>query len=213
MSLLTKLGTKVKTIFTFKVLSVLSIPVALIISGLYVGSATAAFSGSTSNAADSWTAGTVALTNNHGTALFQATNIIPGYTETHCLTVSSTATVPTTLKMYTSAVSSTGPAGAPLLSSYLTVQVLEGSGGTNIDGQGGGCTGFVPAAGQATTPSFNGTLATFANHTSFANGVGNFALPAGGSRQYQITVTLPSSTPNTLQGTAAGATFVWEAQS
>jgi hypothetical protein len=213
MSLLTQLGTKVKAVFTYKLLSVLSIPVALLASGLFVGVSTAAFSGSTSNADNSWTAGTVALTNNHGAALFSATNIIPGYTETHCITVSSTATVPTTLKMYTSAVSSTGPVDAPLLSSHLNVQVLEGSGGTNTDGQTGGCAGFVPAAGQATTPSFSGTLATFANSTSFANGVGNFALPAGGSRQYQITVTLPGNTPNTLQGTSAGATFNWEAQS
>lgn len=207
------LVTKLKTVSLFKILGASSIPVAIVVSGLMVwNGSTAAFNGVTSNGPESWTAGSVSLTNNHAAALFSAANITPGYTETHCITVNSTATVPTQLKMYTAAVTSSGPVSAPLLSSYLNVQVMEGSGGTNSDGTPGGCTGFVPAAGQTTTPTFNGNLATFANSNSFANGVGNFALPAGGSRQYQITVTLPSNTPNTLQSTLAGATFVWEAQ-
>lgn len=212
MSLLTKLGTKMKTISIYKTLGLLTVPAAILLSGIVVTSASASFSGVTNNGPQSWSTGTVALTNNHASALFSSTNITPGYTETHCITVNSTATVPTQLKMYTSAVTSTGPNGAPLLSSNLTVQVMEGSGGTNTDGPTGGCTGFTPATGQTTTPTFSGTLAAFANNSSFATGVGNYALPAGGSRQYQITVALPASAPNTLQDTVAGATFVWEAQ-
>lgn len=212
MSLLTTLGTKLKAVSIYKALAVLSVPAAVVLTGAAVTISSASFSGVTNNGPQQWSAGTVALTNNHAAALFSSTNITPGYTETHCITVNSTATVPTQLKMYTSAVSSTGPVGAPLLSSHLTVQVMEGSGGTNSDGPTGGCTGFVPAPGQSATPTFNGTLAAFASNSSYATGVGNFALPAGGSRQYQITVALPSSTPNTLQGTTAGATFIWEAQ-
>lgn len=212
MSLISKLGIKLKEISIYKALGLLTVPAAIVLTGALVTGASASFSGVTNNGPQQWSAGTVALTNNHAAALFSTTNITPGYTETHCITVTSTATVPTQLKMYTSAVSSTGPVGAPLLSSHLTVQVMEGSGGTNTDGPTGGCTGFVPAAGQSTAPTFNGTLATFATNSSYANGVGNFVLPAGGSRQYQITVALPNSTPNTLQGTTAGATFIWEAQ-
>jgi hypothetical protein len=212
LSLFANLGTKLKAISIYKVLGLIAVPAAVVLTGVAVTISSAAFSGVTSNGPQQWSAGTVALTNNHAAALFGTTNITPGYTETHCITVNSTATVPTQLKMYTSAVSSTGPVGAPLLSSHLTVQVMEGSGGTNTDGPTGGCTGFVPATGQSDTPSFTGTLAVFASNSSYANGVGNFALPAGGSRQYQITVALPSSTPNTLQGTTAGATFIWEAQ-
>lgn len=209
MSLLTTLRTKIKEISIYKALGLLTVPAAILLTGALVTSASASFSGITNNGPQSWSAGTVALTNNHAAALFSTANITPGYTETHCITVSSTATVPTQLKMYTSAVTSTG---TPTLSSNLTVQVMEGSGGTNTDGVAGGCAGFVPASGQSTTPDFSGTLAAFANNSSFATGVGNFALPAGGSRQYQVTVSLPSSAPNSLQGTSAGATFVWEAQ-
>lgn len=203
-----------KSISAVKLLGALSIPAAIVISGAFVwNGSTAAFSATTSNANDSWRAGTVALTNNHGSALFASENITPGYTETHCITVSSTATVPTTLKMYTSAVSSSEtPVGTPTLASSLNVEVLEGANGTNTDGQQGGCTGFIPSEGQTTAPTFRGNLATFANNNSFANGVGNYTLPAGGNRQYQITVSLPKTAPNTLQGSTAGATFVWEAQ-
>lgn len=212
MTLISKLRNKLKEVSIYKALGLLAVPAAVVLTGAAVTISSASFSGVTNNGPQQWSAGSVALTNNHAAALFGTTNITPGYTETHCITVTSTSTVPTQLKMYTSAVSSTGPAGAPLLSSHLNVQVMEGSGGTNTDGPTGGCTGFVPATGQSTTPSFSGTLAAFASNSSYANGIGNFALPAGGSRQYQITVTLPSSTPNTLQSTTAGATFIWEAQ-
>lgn len=212
MSILSTITAKIKAVSVYQALGLLTIPAAIAFSGMAVASSSAAFSGVTSGAPQSWTSGTVALTNNHAAALFSTPNITPGYSETHCLTINSTATVPTQLKMYTSAVSSTGPSGAPLLSSHLNVQVLEGSGGVNTAGVLGGCAGFVPAVGQNVTPTFNGSLASFANISSFANGVGNFALPAGGSRQYQITVSLPASAPNTLQSTVAGATFIWEAQ-
>lgn len=212
MSLLAKLSIKLKEVSIYKALGLLTVPAAIVLTGVVVTGSSAAFSGATTNGPESWSAGTVALTNNHAAALFSTTDITPGYTETHCITVNSTATVPTNLKMYTSAVSSTGPVGAPLLSSNLTVKVMEGTGGINTDGPKGGCTDFVPATGQSATPTFNGTLAAFANNASYDNGVGNFALPAGGSRQYQITVALPASAPNTLQGTVAGATFIWEAQ-
>ena len=199
-----------KKLLSFKVLAVLSFPVALLISGgMVLQGSTAAFSGVTNGGPEAWDAGKVTLTNNHASALFAAGTITPGYSETHCITITSTANVASTLKMYTSAVSSTG---TPTLSSFLNVQVVEGSGGTNTDGANGGCAGFVPDSGQNTNPTFSGTLASFANNNSYSTGVGNRSLAAGGSQQYKITVSLPSSAPNSLQGTTAGATFVWETQ-
>lgn len=212
MSLFSNMSAKVKEVSVYKALGLLSIPAAILLTGAVITSSSASFSGVTENGPQSWTASTVALTDNLASAMFSADNISPGYTETHCITVSSSATVPTALKMYTSAVSATGPEGAPLLSSNLNVSVMEGSGGVNTEGQPGGCEGFVPEAGQTETPTFAGTLASFANNASFENGVGNFTLPAGGTRQYQITVDLPSDASNDLQGTTAGATFMWEAQ-
>jgi hypothetical protein len=212
MSVFGGISAKVKNVSAYKALGLLTIPAAIVLTGVVVASSSASFSGVTNNGPQSWSAGTVALTNNEGSALFSANNITPGYSETHCITVSSTASVPTQLKMYTSAVSATGPVDAPLLSANLDVKVMEGSGGVNTPGQAGGCAGFIPDTGQVEAPTFTGTLASFANNTSFDTGVGNFALPAGGSRQYQVTVNLPASAPNSLQGTTAGATFMWEAQ-
>lgn len=212
MSIFSGLRAKAQNISPYKALGMLTIPAAIALTGVVVVSSSASFSGVTENGPQSWTASTVSLTNNLASAMFSTDNISPGYTETHCITVASTATVPTQLKMYTSAVSATGPEGAPLLSSNLNVEVMEGSGGVNTEGPAGGCSGFIPADGQTVSPTFSGTLASFASNASFETGVGNFALPAEGTRQYQVTVALPEDAPNTLQGTMAGANFIWEAQ-
>jgi hypothetical protein len=192
-----------KALSAAKVIGALSIPAAVVVSGMLVmGGSSAAFSGETSNEGNSWTAGTVALENDRGTAMFAANGISPNYTETHCITVSSTSTIPTTLKMYTADVTSTGV--PTTLAENLDVQVTRGAGSTDAD-----CTGFAPAGAA----DFNGKLAAFGTANSdFSNGVGSHTLAAGGSSQYKITVSLPEGAPNTLQGTTAGASFVWEAQ-
>lgn len=196
------LSTKFKSLSASKIIGALSIPVAIVISGFLVwGASTAAFSGTTTNDGSTWTAGSISLKNDRATALFNSMKITPGFTETHCITISSTSDVSSTLKMYTADVSSTG---VPVtLAEHLVVQVTEGSSAADSS-----CNGFIPA-GQA---SFDGTLSAFSTVNNYANGVGAYKLAAGATNQYKVTVSLPDGAPNSLQGSTAAAKFVWEAQ-
>lgn len=196
------LGTQLKSLSASKIIGALSIPVAVVISGFLVwGASTAAFSGTTTNEGSTWSAGSISLKNDRATALFNSAKITPGFTETHCITISSTSDVPSTLKMYTTGVSSTG---VPVtLAEHLIVQVTEGAGSADAN-----CTGFVPA-GQ---PTFNGTLNAFSAVSNYTNGVGSYRIAAGATNQYKVTVSLPDNAPNSLQSSTATAKFVWEAQ-
>lgn len=180
-----------------------AIPAAVLISGaMVVGGSSAAFSGTTTNDGNTWKSGTVSLQNDRATALFSSAGITPGFTESHCITVNSTSDVDTTLKMYTANVTSTGTPST--LGQNLDVQVVKGTGSTDAN-----CTGFTAAA----VPDFSGKLAAFGtSSTDYSSGVGAQKVAAKSSVQYKVTVSLPSTAPNSLQGTTAGASFVWEAQ-
>lgn len=185
-----------------------AVPVALLASGALVfQSSSAAFSATTSNPANSWASGSVALTDDDGgtspttgTAMFTATRLKPGSTGTKCIVVTSQGTVASTLKLYASGVATT-----QAMSTYLNLNVEEGAGGSF-----GSCTGFTSAS-----TTFTGTLAAFAAKADYATAVGAYPLTGTPpeTRSYRITYTLDAATPNTVQGGTAAATFVWETQS
>lgn len=133
--------------------------------------------------------------------MFTATKLKPGSTGQKCIVVSSTSTVASTLKLYSSAVTTTNA-----LSTYLNLTVEEGTGGSF-----GSCTGFAPAA-----TDYTGTLANLGTTaTGYASGVGSFALTGTPTetRTYRFTDTVDALTPNSVQNGTAAATFVWEADS
>lgn len=198
---MSKLGF-VRKIASTTVLKAAVLPAAVILTGIgALGLSSAAFSANTSNAS-TWSSGTVALTNDHASALFTASGLNPGNTLSKCITVNSTSTSDTDFKMYGSDQSATTD-----LPTALNVTIEQGSGAAQ--NQGGACTGFSPAA-----TIFTGTLAGFTAHTDFASGIATQGtLPAGGSAQFRITVTLPSNTPNSAQNKTAASTFIWESQS
>ena len=171
--------------------------VFVLTSGIVLG-ASAAFTGYTGQPNNSWTAGTMALTSNHATAQFTATNIVPGYAESHCITITSNSTVASVLQFYAAETNVTGNLG-----DNMNISVVTGSGGT--DGTSS-CTGFVADqtlySGTVTTlNSTYGTAATAANVTK--------PLAATGSQQFMISVNLPSNTPNSAQGTGFNLDFNW----
>ena len=185
------------------VVKTLAVPFALLASGgLVYQSSYAAFSGTTNNPANSWAAGQVVLTDDDsGAAMFTATKLKPGSTGQKCIVVSSTSTVASTLKIYSSAVTTTNA-----LSTYLNLTVEEGTGGSF-----GSCVGFSSAG-----TDFSGTLANLGTTaTGFASGVGSFALTGTPTetRTYRFTYTVDPATPNSVQNGTAAATFVWEADS
>jgi len=173
-----------------------AVALALVSLVVMVGSR-AAFSDTTSNAANSWSAGTVTITDDDsGSAMFNASAMKPGDTVTECIVVTySGSLVPADVSLY----GSTGGSG---LDAYLDMTVDIGTGGVFGD-----CTGFS----LSSTP-FSGTLASFsATHTNFASGVLAWSPAATPqSRTYRFTLTLQDD--NAAQGLNATATFTWEAQ-
>ena len=171
----------------------------LLTTALILTASFAAFSGTTDNSGNTWTAGTVVLTDDDsGSAMFIVSDMAPLATVTECIVVTySGSLVPATVNLYGVA------AGG--LDAYLDLTIEEGSGGEFGDCSFGG--GFSP-----TSTIFSGTLTSFAaTHTNFTNGAGAW-LPAANpeSRTYRFTVTLQDN--NLAQGLNATATFTWEAQ-
>ncbi len=185
-----------------KLIAAAAVPAALLASGGLVWSASySAFSATTSNPTNNWTAGTVALTDSDaGTALFTATNLKPGATAAKCITVTSSGSLASTVKLY-----GTDYATTKDLAGNLNLKVEEGTGSTSAD-----CASFTAGGGAAI---FDGTLTSFATKTSFATGVGTWA-PAAGTqtKSYRVTYTLSAATPDTAQGGTAQVGLTWEAQ-
>ncbi len=183
----------------------IAIPAALVASGVVVSTASySAFSATTVNPTSNWTAGSVALSDDdNNTALFTATGLKPGSTGSNCITVTSTGSLASTVKLY-----GTNAATTNALASNITISIDQGTGGGF-----GSCTGFTPASTSGNL--YSGTLAAFGTaSTNFATGVGTWA-PTGSaseSRVYRVTYTVPTSAPNSIQGGTASLGLTWEAQ-
>jgi hypothetical protein len=169
----------------------------LMVSVLVVTASRAAFSDTTDNAANSWAAGTVTITDDDsGSAMFSVTAMKPGQTVTNCIAVTYSGTLtPADVKLY-------GSTGGTGLDAYLDTTVEIGTGGSFGD-----CTGFTTSS-----TLFSGTLASFAStYTNWASGLAAWS-PASTpeSRTFKFTMTLQDD--NSAQGLDATATFTWEAQ-
>jgi len=198
--------------------------VGLLAAGLLVWQGSyAAFTASTSSPGNSWTSGTVALTNNTGaagafvvtgTASFSVTNIKPGQSGSACVTVRSTGTVAGNGRFYVQNVTGTlAPALAPQI--QLTVDV-----GALPNGTGAGTSIPASCAGAPALANIINGVALNALPTSYG-ATGNSWTLAGGTgvtenRVYKITWTFATTGTNAgdnlLQGRSAGADFVWEVQ-
>ena len=188
-----------------KIVSLVAIPVAVAVSGLVVAQASySAYSATTVSPTSNWATGTVALTDDDAnTAAFSVTGMKPGSTGTKCITVTSTGSLASTVKLY-----GTNPAGTTDLANYLSLSVSQGTGGSF-----GSCAGYTPLASGGTL--YNGSFVGFGTtYTSYSNGLGTWA-PTGTadeSRTFKITYTLSPDAPNSTQGGTAAGGFTFEAQ-
>ncbi len=158
----------------------------------------ALFTATTSNGPQSFSTGSVTLTDNDvGVALFAVSSMKPGATGQQCIKVTYGGTLAATIKVY-----GTGLTATNALDTYLNIQIEEGSTSATTFPS---CTGFT-AAGTV----FNAALSTLG--TTYAGGVGTWAPSGGAAKDYRITYTLSSSAPNTTQSSTAAVTFTWEAQ-
>ncbi|MET0766684.1 MAG: hypothetical protein ABW075_03825 [Aeromicrobium sp.] len=183
-------------------------PIAIVAAAALVWqSSYAAFTGTTRNSGNSWSTGSVALTDDDaGSARFHATDLVPGATETKCIAVTANASVPGTVKAY--AVNPVTSAAG--LENHVMVSVDHGTGGGF-----GSCDGFV--LGGPSIPVMS--LATLAGYSNYTNGAGSWPVVAGTqTRSYRITWTFDASTLtqpqlDSLQGAQTGIDFQWELQS
>jgi hypothetical protein len=175
-------------------------------SALIYRASTAAFTATTTNGVNTFSAGTVALTDSDsGTAMFTVPGITPGQTGSACIRVTFNGSLASTVKVYTSGLSATGG-----LDSAISMQIETGATAPANAVGNFSCANFTPA-GSLVTASLN-ALGTGA--TSFATGYGSWVpTGAGQTMDYRFTYTLPSNTGNAAQGASASISFVWEAQS
>ncbi|WP_412749178.1 hypothetical protein [Krasilnikovia sp. M28-CT-15] len=169
-------------------------------TGVMWQASSAAFTASTDNAANNWSAGTVDLVDDdNSAAMFNASGLRPGSTGEKCIKLTYNGSLSSTVKLYSTAVSGS-------LAPYVDLVIEEGTGGNF-----GNCSGFAAAGG----PTYTGTLADFgATKKTFVSGVGTFAPGgAGATRTYHISYTVNASTPDSAQGATASATFNWQAAS
>ncbi|MFZ7087992.1 hypothetical protein [Curtobacterium sp. RRHDQ10] len=178
-----------------------ALPVAVIASGIIVSTASyAAFTSTTENDGNSWTAGSIALADDdQGTAMFDASDLQPGSAGERCITVTSAGSLTNTVRLYTQNATTTAA-----LADHLAVTVDHGTGGGFAD-----CTGFVEDG-----TAFTGSLSDLTEQaTDHASGIGQWTVPAGGDeRTYRIRYALSEDAPNTAQGGSAAVDLVWEGQ-
>jgi hypothetical protein len=195
---------------TSKVLAA-TVPLGIIASGVLVWQASyAAFSATTSNPSNSFSAGTVALTDDHqpSTVLFNASALKPGSTASSCIKVTYNGSLAANVKLYVKSGDLTNTAPGDL-SPYLTLQVAEGTGNAaDCSDFAGGSNIYNPTGSTDLTKTLNDFATT---KTTFGTGVSAFAPSGSGqSKTYKITYWLQDN--NAAQGKNATAKFTWEAQ-
>ncbi len=178
----------------------------LVVSFLVFRTSNAAFTDTTDNPGNSWAAGSVVLEDDDGgsTAMFTATNMVPGDVITNCITVDYTGSsfdlTPVTL--YGSSTD-----GAPIgLADHLDVTITEGT--AVSPGGFGNCTSFAAGSVLATD------VALSSLPSGYGTGYTGYTPSSGDEdRVYKIDVTLGTDTPDTAQNGDATATFTWEVRS
>lgn len=173
---------------------------ASLTSTVVVRTTQAVFTGNTSTT-NTWSSGGAEITSDGtGSAVFNSGSdgaLVNGQTLTKCIVVTyKGATVPASVKLYSSTVGGTG------LADYLNLTVETGS-STSTNGN---CAGW--SAGGTV---FTGTLTDFAAKNAFANGVGVWGPSVVNEKlTYRFTVTVQNQAA--AQNKTASATFIWEAQ-
>lgn len=172
-------------------------------AGLVWQSSNATLSADTRNGSSAFGAGNITLTDDDsGTAMFNATGMMPGDDVTNCIevTYSGSSYAVTAVKLFGELDTNVGG-----FADHLDVNIEQGTGG-----EFGDCSGFTPGS-----TLYTGTLANLAtsNH-DFATGLTGFTPSSGDvTRTYRYTVTLGSDTPNSAMSDSAAATFTWEIRS
>lgn len=187
----------------------------VLVSGVVLQVSSAAFTGTTENAGNAWTAGTVTLTDDdEGSALFASTGMVPGDSVENCIEVTYTGDVD--LDSLATLEAAVGSSAA--LAPHLLVTVEVGDADTTCDGSDGILTGLpilggLGSAGSTTIVSGQ-ALSAFAAEPTPTDVTGWTPTTTDDMRPFRFVVQLDPDTPNDMQGAeATGATFTWTASS
>jgi len=172
----------------------------------------AAFSSSTQNGGNSFSAGTVVITDDDaGATLLTLSTAKPGDTATGCIKVSYTGSLAANVHLYGSASGSLAP--------YLNVTVTRGTSTSSFPS----CAAFTADTtnynGNGAGVIYSGLLSVFPS--TYAAGIvdpSNCGSPPCGAQSwtnpgnhvYKFVVTLAND--NNAQGLSSSASFTWEAQ-
>lgn len=195
-----------------KVAALSAAPVAVLLAGGLVWSGSqAAFTANTRNSGNSWSTGSVLLTDDDaGRAAFTAEGIVPGQSGQKCIVVTSGSNVPGEVRAYTQNLQTS----AQGLERYITFDVEQGapnSGGTFND-----CTGFVPLADDQPGAPLS-ALAQLNNNYTNGGSAWTTAGTPGESKVYRGTWSfntngLTQQQIDALQGARTSIDLVWELQ-
>lgn len=208
------------------------VPVSLVATGLFVtASSYSVFNATTSNSSNSWTTGSVNLTDDDAAgAMFTVTNLKPGQAGSRCIVVSTAANnLPAKVALYSDTANYNNIANSSA--------ALAGAINLTID-MGASASTFTNSSSSTATPActlttassvYSGTIAGF--NTARTNYTTGSSVPAavwqtvGGasaeSKVYRFQWNLPdggqpsSSTTgdNQYQSKATRIDFIWESQS
>jgi hypothetical protein len=187
----------------------------LLVLGIGAGTAAAAtwssFTATTANPSNSFSAGTVAISDNDAGATMSIPTLSPGGSSSNCIKVTYTGSLASAVHMYASTTGS--------LAQYLNLTVTRGS---QTSPTFPSCSGFSADStnyvGSGAGVVYSGTLSNFSStYTNFAAGLVDApgaleSWSAGEAHAYMFTVSLPAGAPAAAQGLASTATFTWEAQ-
>jgi len=176
------------------------------------GAATwSSFAQTTANPSNSFSAGTVAISDNDAGTTLSIPALSPGASSSGCIKVTYTGSLASAVRMYASTTGS--------LAQYLNLTITRG---TQTSPTFPSCTGFSADSanyiGAGAGVMYSGTLSNLAStYTNFASGLvdapGSPQSWGGGSaHSYMLTVSLPAGAPSAAQGLSSTATFTWEAQ-
>ncbi len=175
----------------------------LLASGIVFSTSLAAFSGTTSNASNSVSTGSVVLADNDsGTAMFNAlTGLAPGTNYDRCIRVDYSGSLnPLAVRLYM------GSAPTGTLGQYLNLTVDIGP--SNGDAFPN-CTSFT-----SSSTIYTGTISGFrTSHQAWASGLSTGWDPAasGEARVFRFRIAVQDD--NNAQGLTSGFGFTWETQS
>ena len=184
-------------------------PIAVLIAGglVWQGSQ-AAFTATTRNSGNSWSTGSVFLTDDDlGAAAFTVENIVPGQTGEKCIVVTANSDVAGEVRPY-----SENLIAANGLEGRIFLKLEHGTGGSFNN-----CTGFT-AAGTAITEQTLLTMAATNHDYATAGTPWQTVGTAGETKSYRATwrfdtTGMTQEQINALQGARVGLDLVWELQS